>query len=242
MKTILLTAASLLAAFHVQASLIASDDAGQAAYSGGFLNSTDGGSGFQPWALSFTGGGGSYIGGTGLGAGSFGIYAGGGAGSSAVAQRSFDASLNIGDEFSIQLGHTSIQGGGEVGISLFSGSNYRFNMKSVGGDWLLNDGGSDFTSGLPYTPNTPLTFRFTRGAAANGYSVVITQGANTYNGLNYTGTSGTMDISRIDLYSSAQGGGENLGFNNLQINAVPEPASGALLGLGLMIFAALRRR
>lgn len=243
MKKLLLTAAAIVAISSGAFALTASDNSGN--YSTTFIGLNQG-TGFNAWTGSGTGGGGNYIGGSGLSASSFAIYSGGSTGNSYQATRPFSTAMSVGDVFSVNLGNTGVDTGGEIGINLFSGGNFRLGFKFIGGqnNWLINDGGSDFSSGLTWqggNPGTTLAFSFTRGAG-NVYSINLVQGAESYNGNNYTSSSGEMSIDSVQFYSSAQGGGQNLGFNNLSV--VPEPSTYALLGMSAMGMAGymIRRR
>ena len=86
-----------------------------------------------------------------------------------------------------------------------------------------------------------MNYSLTRGTG-NNYTINLSQGAQSYNGTNFTAASGVMSIDSVQIYSSAQGGGENVGFNNL--NVVPEPSTYALLALSAAAFGAhvIRRR
>ena len=213
--------------------------------SASWTNGSDQGTGFGAWSLSNTGGGGRYVGGTGLGANTFGIFSTDTGTSTAI--RPFDAPLLAGQTFKVQLGYTFLNNSGEIGLNLWSGSNWRLNLKFVGGqnNWMINDGGAGgaFSSGLTWAggnPGTALTFEFTRGASGNLYSLSLTQGSQTYNGINNNSNSGTMNVDRVEFYSNNQGNGANLGFNNLEI--IPEPSSASLLTFALSGLLALRRR
>jgi len=247
----------------ITAQIIASDNATNSVYTNNFVG-VDGGSGFQAWtAATPTGGGGSYLGSTGLaGTRTFGIYSGN-TGSMSV-YRKFDAPLLAGDTFSLNLGYTSVNNGGTIGINLFSGGAWRLNFGFTGGQslWRVADNSSvgagydatgigwaggtgwDGNSGTPDIPGTTLNFAFTRGSAANQYRVVISQGAQTFDtGPTFYTTgagSGNTNIDEIEIYTSNQGGDQNVGFNNLLI--VPEPSSASLIGLGIAGLLALRRR
>ncbi len=245
MKNILATATVAAALTSGAFALTASDNSTN--YSGVWTNGSDLGTGFGAWNLSATGSGGRYIGGTGLGASSFGIFAGGGAGNSSTANRPFDTAMAIGDIFTVRIGYTSVTNAGEIGMNLFATNSFRFGLKFTGGgtNWQLNDGGSWFNTGIPWaggSPGTTLNVSFTR-RAGNSYDIVLGQGANNYTGTNFTATSGFMDVDRVQFYSSAQGSGQNVGFDNLSV--VPEPSTYALLGLGALAlggYAARRRR
>jgi hypothetical protein len=212
--------------------LLASDNSSN--YSETFIGLNNG-SGFSAWSGSGTGSGGNYIGGSGLSSSSFAIYSGGGAGNSYQATRPFSTAMNVGDTFSIQIGYTGVANpGGEIGINLFSGGSFRLGFKFIGGaaNWQLNDGGSNFGTGLTWQggdPGSTINFAFTRNDG-NGYGLNITQSAESYIDSVMTSSSGIMSIDSFQVYSSAQGGGENVGFNNLSV--VPEPSTYALLGLG----------
>lgn len=245
MKKLLLGAALSAAISSGAFALTASDSSTN--YSGTFIGLNQG-TGFNAWTGSGTGSGGNYIGGSGLSASSFAIYSGGTGGNSYQATRPFSTAMSVGDVFSVQLGYTGVDSGvpGEIGINLFSGGSFRLGFKFAGGtsNWMINDGGSDFSSGLTWqggSPGTTLNFSFTRGAG-NVYSINLTQGAESYNGNNYTATTGTMSIDSVQFYSSAQGGGENVGFDNLSV--VPEPSTYALLALSAAGFGGyvIRRR
>jgi len=242
MKKLLIAAVASIAVSSGAFALTASDNSGN--YSGTFIGLNQG-TGFNAWSGSATGGGGNYIGGSGLSASSWAIYSGGGAGNSYQATRPFSTAMSIGDIFTLQLGYTGVSNGGEIGINLFSGGSFRLGFKFIGGSsgWVLNDGGSDFSSGISWaggTPGATLNYSFTRGTG-NAYSLNISQGTQSYTG-NNTGTSGIMSIDSVQFYSSAQGGGENIGFNNLSV--VPEPSTYALLALAAAGFGAhvIRRR
>lgn len=228
-------AAGSLAVVHSSHALLASDNASN--YSGSFIGD-DFGTGMQAWTSSLTGSGGSYVGASGLSASNtWAIYSGGNAGNSFAAYRKFDTAMAVGDTFSIEIGYTGVDSTapGEIGINLYSGGAFRLGLKFTGGgtNWQLNDGGSDFTAGnLTWSggsPGTTLNYSFTRGTG-NTYSLSLTQGSESYSGINNTSTSGTMDIDEFEIYSSAQGSGENVGFDNISV--VPEPSTYALLGLG----------
>ncbi|MFN6016565.1 MAG: PEP-CTERM sorting domain-containing protein [Verrucomicrobiota bacterium] len=212
-------------------------------YSGGVYIGLNGGTGFGAWSGSATGNGGSYMNSSGLSAStSWGIYAGGDTGNSYTVTRPFASALGIGETFTMDFGYTDVATGGEIGINLFSGGAFRLGLKFIGGgsSWQLNDGGSDFSTGIPWaggTPGTTLKYSFTRGND-NNYSINLLHGAGIYDGNNYTASSGNMSIDSVQIYSIAQGAGENVGFNNLAI--VPEPSSLSLLALSGL--ALLRRR
>ncbi len=196
------------------------DSSGDAAYADGSFPGKNGGFGFGNWTLSTVGFGGSYIGASGLSARSLAIYAGGEAGNNATAVRPFAPAMEVGETFQVRLGYTGVAAGGEIGLRLRSGGSDRLTLRFVGGgsEWMLNDGGSDFGTGISWAggnPGTTLNVSLTRNAD-NGYSIQITSGAQSYTGTNYTASSGVMSIDSVEFFSTAQGGGENLGFDQLE--------------------------
>lgn len=219
------------------AATTATDNASNSAYSDGWTTGDNGGSGFGSWTLSSSNGG-SYIGSTGQGDPSFGLYANSDPGNYSTASRSFTGgALTSGQTFSIDLGHTAnITTNKDLGINLTDGGSVVFTLKFVGGatNWVLDDGGGGtFGSGQNYAPNTSLTFSFTY-EGGNNYSYTFGTGSGT----NYTATNDISGIDGIELFNTGQGSGENFGFNNLTI--VPEPSIALLGGLGLLCL--LRRR
>ena len=201
------------------------------------------GSGFGAWSFSTSGSGGSFLGGTGEGNPSFGVFAGGnGGGDLSSASRSFTGgALTAGQSFEIDLGHTTdIDSGvpGEVGLNLTDGGTTVFTLKFVGGqsNWLLNDGGTDFGAGQAYDANTSIAFSFTY-EGSNDYSYTFGTGS----GSNINAVNTISGIDGFKLFSNNQGGGENFGADNPSV--VPEPSSYALLfGLAGLTFAMVRRR
>ncbi len=201
---------------------LATDNASN--YGGTWVNGDNEGTGFGTWSLSSSGSGGNYIGDTGLPGTdtSFGIYAGGGTGSDPinelVATRNFSSQIDINHTISFDFGHTGIESGGEIGFTLYSGGSYRMNFKFVGGEtvYKLNDGGSDFSSGISYAGGSTISVSITR-LSGNNYALEISDGTTTYSASSNTATSGSFAIDRIDFYSKEQGPGHNVGFNNLSI-------------------------
>ena len=240
----LLTAAVMSAALSSGAfALEASDNSSN--YDATFIGLNQG-TGFNAWTGSGTGGGGNYIGGSGLSSSSFAIFSGGGSGNSFEATRPFSSAMNVGDTFSVQFGYTGVANDGVIGINLFSDTAFRLGIKFTGGqsEWTLNDGGNDFGIGIPWSggnPGTTLNFSFTRGSE-NNYSINVSQGSDSFEGLNFTASSGVMSVNRVQFFTGDQGGGENIGFDNL--NVVPEPSTYALfvLGAAAMSGYVIRRR
>jgi hypothetical protein len=185
--------------------------------------------------LSSTGDGGRYLGGTGQGNPSFGLFSGG-SGTSAAARSFNGGPLTVGQTFSVDLGHTAtISTGNEIGISLTAGGSAVFTLKFVGGqaNWLLNDGGSDFGSGQAYAANTSISFSFTyEGGDDYSYSF------GTGSGSNFTASNTISGIDGFTIFNNNQGNNENFGVNNLSV--VPEPSVALLGAIGAL--GLLRRR
>lgn len=207
------------------AATIASDNASVTNYPGPWTDGSNGGTGFAAWQLSGTGG--QYIGSTGQGNPAFGIFSD--PGKSSLAKRPFTGgALTAGQTFQVDLGNTQTIDG-EIGLNLLSGSIARFTLKFVPGqpNWLLNDGGSDFSAGQAYAKNTSLAFSFTY-LGSNDYSYTFGSGSGT----DFTATDDISAIDGVQFYSNGQGAGENFGFNNLAVTAaapVPEPTARLLL-------------
>lgn len=238
--------AAALQASPSHATIIASDSAANATYSGGTFIGLDGGSGFQAWtAATPTGNGGSYVGSTGLGSTTFGVYAGGGVGNSFSSYRQFDSALTVSSTFSVDIGPSGIANGGSVGV-LFYASNFERGVLFFEGgssNWQWNDGGGAVTTSIPFGSVSLDLVR----ASTNGYSLTLAQGATTQTlsgSFLSAGNPVSSAINEVGFYSDKQGGGQNFGFNNLEIAAVPEPHAALIVGAGAcaMIPVFLRRR
>ena len=245
-KTLLAAVASIAVSSASFAANEASDNASTANYPGGaWTTGSNGGTGFGDWTLTSTPAGGfsgSYIGGTAIGDPSFGIYSGGDAAATMTALRPFTGGgLTAGQSFSVTVGNTpTINTGGQLGLSLMSGSNARWTLKFVGGgtDWQLNDGGSDFSSGQAYAANTSLSLTFTYNGGSS-YSYTFGTGS----GNNFTASADISNLDGVQFFSVNQGNDQNMGINNLSV--VPEPSTYALLALSAVAFGgyvARRRR
>ena len=243
----LLTAAVASIAFYsaAQAANEASDNASTANYPGGtWTTGSNGGIGFGSWTLTSTpaaGFSGSYIGGTAIGDPTFGIYSGDDAAATMTALRPFTGGgLTAGQSFGVTIGNTpDITNPGNIGLSLMSGGSARWTLKFVGGgtDWQLNDGGSDFSSGQAYAANTPFTLNFTYNGGSS-YSYTFGTGS----GNNFTASADISNLDGVQFFSVNQGGGQNMGINNISV--VPEPSTYALLALSAAAFGGyvIRRR
>jgi len=239
-KSICFSLAGFLTLASASAATLAADNASDTDYSDGWSSADNGGSGFGSWTLNAGGGGGRYIGATGQGASpSFGLFSGGNnAGDFSTATRGFTGgALSTGQTFTIDLGNTGVDLGapGQIGLNLQDGGVTVFALKFIGGgtNWLLNDGGSDFSAGQGFAADTSLSFSFTYEGGSS-YSYEFGSGSGT----SFIASNTISGIDGFELYSSRQGGGENFGSNNIAI--VPEPTVALLGSLG--VIGLLRRR
>jgi glycosidase len=201
------------------------DSTADAAYDDGVYPGKNGGHGFGAWSGSGEGGG-HYLGGSGLGARSFAIYAGGGEGTSFTASRGFETPMETGETFRVRLGYTGVANGGQIGMRLRSGGAERFVLRFLGGqsEWVVNDGVADAATGIPWSGGSPgltLHVAITRHEG-NGYRIELRSGSSFFSA-NRTGSSGEMAIDAVEFFTIAQGGGENLGFDQLERSAAVGP-------------------
>jgi len=220
------------------------DNAGNSAYSDGWQNGDNGGSGFGAWALTSTANSGFFIGnsannGTGGNSGnintsgnSWGLFANSGGLAGAV--RPFSAgNLAVGQQFLIRMDNGNIQSGGTVGFGLQNSSgNNRFEFFFVGGgsSYTINIGGVSTSTGIPFTANG-LTLVFTQ-ESANGFSLDVTPSGGSTS--HFTGTMAASDISRVRLFNSNAGNNapNDAFFNSIEV--VPEPVNTALGVFGVV--------
>jgi hypothetical protein len=150
-------------------------------------------------------------------------------------------SLNqAGDNVSIDFDNGWIEAGGSVGVRLLSGSSTAAEFKFAGGDgnYQLIDSSSTQTFG--FTGNG-FNLKFTLTDSSGGYGLVAN--GNSYGGRDLA--SNLNAISSIEVYNinAGQYTERNFYFNNLRIEAVPEPTSLSLLGLtALAAMTGYRRR
>lgn len=208
-------------------------------YGGGWNTGSNGGTGFGAWTIN-DGDGGHYIGATGLGGNTFGLF-NTFTSTTTDAIRPFTGVLTAGQTFSIDLGFSSFAATGAIGINLRSGTSDVITLFTNGsGDWMLNDGGSDFSAGTTALANTAYSFSLTyNGGTSYSFSLTGSAGGINFN----SGNGGISSIDNLRLFNFNQGGGANFGFDNLSI--VPEPSSLVLLAgpalLGAWFFVRRRR-
>ena len=219
----------------------ATDNASTANYPGGaWATGDNGGVGFGAWTITTNAPAGSFIGPTALSDPSFGIFSEDtGVAGSITAYRPFTGgALLAGESFNVDLANTTTIVG-DIGLSLMDGATARWTLKFVGGgsDWQLNDGGTDFSSGQAYAADTSLSLSFTYNGGSS-YSYTFGTGS----GDNFVATADISNLDGVQFFSNNQGGGQNMGFNNLEV--VPEPSTYALLALGAAGLGAhlIRRR
>jgi len=230
----------------VRATIIASDNAGNTAYSDGFQTGDNGGSGFTPWTLSSSGGtggfGGNFVGNpvpagiTNFGTLAFGQFANpGSSGAFANADRGLAAPLNVGDKLSLQWAvNFDANSGGSKGFNLYSGGTggtQILNVNMAGTAAITVDGTN---TGFAYGTN-PMTWSF---EMTNASTMLVTATPRAAGGTSFSqsfAVAGPPDAFRF--YASGLDGGDARQpyFNNFEVVApVPEPHA-AMLGIAALL-------
>ena len=193
----------------------ASDNAGNSAYSDGWGNGDNGGTGFNAWSLTTSGTAGQagfYTGNpssiSGMSNPSWGMF--GNSGAAANADRSLSTSMGVGDTFSLQWGINWDTGAGNKGFSLFVGgtevvnvnngnsSTITFNGSNVG----FNFGTTAMTWSFSYIDPTTLSVSANDRDGSGTFSTNIT-------------VSGGISAFRYYISGNNNGGNAEPWYNNL---------------------------
>jgi len=251
---------SLFATSPAQA-LIANDVASNPAYSGGWGNGTNGGSGFLPWAITGNGNGttlftGNFTGNSAAGAGnintggvSFGLYANP-VGAAINANRAFATSLVSLDVFTFRLALN--YDNGNKGFDFFAGGDGTVLNFNVGG-------GAGVSSTKTLTPITSVVYDYGGNDAVFDVTLSMTSASSFSYDISRTSSQGLQGTLFSGNVSGLTQGPTGFGFyvsgtdaggadqNNLYLNSltvVPEPSALVLLGLGTIAlgFRSLKNR
>jgi hypothetical protein len=223
--------------------IVAQDDASDAAYSGGWANGNNGGSGFAAWGIAVVADGGfagAYTGNpadkgiTGMSNPSWGMYANSGTETPFVnADRSFSQAMRVGEEFSFKWAFNWDSGtGGNKGFNIYVGSTEVINVNN-GGSSAITLNGTD--TGFGYGVNA-MTWRITyTNATTLHISANDRDGSGTYSTTVSVGGAPT----RFRFYISKQGdnnGNREPFFNDLLIQGPPgvpgTPTAGSITASG----------
>ncbi len=249
-----LIAAGVLAATFTaaNASTLATDNAANAAYTSGWANGSNGGSGFGAWALTNDGASsGSFIGdSTTLNAAntganintsgkSFGMF--GHTGQTSNAIRPFIGDLSVGQTFSIDIAVNFRNG--NKGFDLRNSSAAAiFTFSITGNDYVVSNATTGNGSiGSAFSTNTKFTISLAQTSAGAGtWTITRSGGVSDLDTGTYTGAGASIKL--FESQTTGSGAAEdNLFANNLSI--VPEPSTVALLALSsLGMIQMLRRR
>jgi hypothetical protein len=250
------------------AALVATDNAAASAYSGGWSNGSNGGSGFGEWSLSGSSTSGFFVGsstendnGNALLAGdtsdidtagnAWGMYAN--SGTSATAARDFTGgALAVGQSFSLAYDNGNIATGSADVFNLIDSSNntlFQFGFAGGASNYFYSDATSiaaDTGIGFTYF-GLDTVFTLT---SATTYSFTMTPIDTSLASKTITGTiSGNITgFSAVDD-NAGSGSGSNFYINSAEVlaapsSAVPTPASFGLVlagGIGLAGLAIRRR-
>jgi len=248
-KYVLTALAGLAVATIGHAQQIAFDQGSNYDTENPWVDSSNQGTGFGGWGLSIetgTGFAGAFIGDpdeagiSGMSTTTFGFFANpAGVGANVTVARGFAAPLGVGQTFSFQWG---LNWDSDV-----EGSNRGFNLLGDEGEELLNiNMGNSSTITINGNPmltefgSQAFTISFTHVSSGN-LEVDIAAGRDGSETFNDTFTVASAPESFAFYFNGAAAGVERQMYVD-QLEVIPEPGTMALMGLGLLGVAALRRR